>query len=231
MTKGADLYHLQTLDSEKDTLQRRLAEIEGALGESKTLLQAKKALEEANNSAQKLAVKQRDRELEVQGVGEKIAHSEQRLYSGTIKNPKELAGLQSELAALHRRRQKLEDDLLEIMIELEEAEAVRVQAQEQLDKTEADWSTQQAALSAERDTLQVRLAEIEQAQSQVLPRIDQADLTAYRSLRRRKGGLAVVQMQGNACGGCGVAVSPNRKWKLRQGELIHCGNCERIIVQ
>ena len=230
MTKGTDLYRLQTLDSEKDTQQRRLTEVEDALGESKALRHAKKSLEAAQKSAQKLATRQRDVELQVQGVLEKVSRSEQRLYSGTVKNPKELVDLQSELAALHRRRQKLEDDLLEIMIELEEAEAARAQAQEHLDDAEAEWSTQQTALLAERDVLQASLAEIEQAQNQVLPRIDQVDLDTYQSLRRRKGGLAVVQMQGSACGGCGVAVSPNLKWKLRQGEFIRCGNCERIIV-
>jgi len=231
MTEGTDLYHLQRLDSEKDTLQRRLTKVEISLEESEALRQASRALEETQQSVRKLAVRQHDMELQVQGILEKIARSEQRLYSGVVKNTKELADLQAKVAALQRRRQKLEDDLLEIMIEREEAQAAHAQAQEHLDETKAHWSTQQTNLLAERETLQARLAEIEQEQAGVLPHIEPGDLTTYQNLRRRKGGLAVVQMQGSACGGCGVAVSPNLKWKLRQGELVCCGNCERIIVQ
>jgi len=50
-------------------------------------------------------------------------------------------------------------------------------------------------------------------------------------LRRRKGGLAVVQVRDGACGGCGVIISPSLKWQLRQEKLVCCGNCERIVVR
>ena len=231
MTKGTDLHYLQRLDSDKDTKQHRLKEVEATLGESKELRQARLALESAQAQARQWTVRQRDLELEIQGISDETARSEQRLYSGTVKNPKELADLQAKVAALRRQRQKLEDDLLEAMIEREEAEEAHTQAQEHLSDTESRWSTQQADLLAERETLQEKLAEIEQAQATLLPNIESRELTMYQNLRRRKVGLAVVQMQSGACGGCGVAVSPNLEWKLRQGELIQCGNCERIIVR
>nr|HID13182.1 hypothetical protein [Anaerolineae bacterium] len=231
MTKGADLYRLQCLDSEGEEKRRRLAEVEAALGESEALRQARQVLESAQALVQRWALRQRDLELEIQGLSDKISRSEQRLYSGVVKNPKELADLQAEVAALKRRRQKLEDDLLEAMIEREEAEAVRAQAQVHLDETQARWSAQQADLMAEQEVLQGRLAEIEQARAALLPSIEAGDLTVYQALRRRKGGLAVVQVRDGACGGCGVAISPRLEWQLRQGELVYCGNCERIIVR
>jgi len=231
MTKGVDIYRLQCLDSEKDTKQRRLSEVEAALGESDALRQAGQALEHTQALIKKWALRQRDLELETQGLSDKISRSEQRLYSGAVKNPKELADMQAEVAALRRRRQKLEDDLLKTMIEREEAEATHAQAQEHLDETQAHWSAQQADLAAEREILQEKLAEIEQARAALMPGIEASDLAVYQALRRRKGGLAVVQMHNGACGACGVAVSPNLEWRLRQEELVYCGNCERIIVR
>ncbi|MBU0703144.1 MAG: hypothetical protein KKC18_04690 [Chloroflexi bacterium] len=231
MTKGTDLHHLQHLDSDKDVKQHRLKEIEATLGESETLRQARLALGSAQAQARKWMAQQRNLELEIQGISDETSRSEQRLYSGAVKNPKELSDLQAKIASLRRHRQKLEDNLLEAMIEREEAEATHAQAQEHLSDTESRWSTQQADLLAEREALQEKLAEIEQAQAILLPNIESRDLTTYQNLRRRKGGLAVVQMQSGVCGGCGVAVSPNLEWKLRQGELIQCGNCERIVVR
>ena len=231
MTKGADLYRLQCLDSERDAKQHRLAEIEAASGESEPLRRARRALENAQSLTKKWALRQRDLELEIQGLSNKIVRSEQRLYSGAVKNPKELADLQAKIASLKKRRQKLEDDLLEAMIEWEEAETTRAQAQVHLDETQTRWSAQQADLMAEREVLQGRLAEIEQARTALLPSIETGDLAAYQALRRRKGGLAVVQVRDGACGGCGVAISPSLKWQLRQGTLVYCNNCERLVVR
>jgi len=230
MTKGIDLYHLQRLDSERDAKQRRLAEIEGALGESEALQQARQALEHTQALIQKWMLRQRDLELEIQGLSGKISRSEQRLYSGEVKNPKELADLQAEVAALQRRRQKLENDLLEMMIEQEKEEAARTQAQKHLDEIQTHWSAQQADLMAEQEILQGTLAEIEQARTELLPSIEAGDLAVYQALRRRKRGLAVVQVHDDTCGGCGIAISPSLKWQLRHGKLAYCDNCERIIV-
>jgi len=231
MTEGADIYRLQCLDSEGDAKRKRLAEVGAALGESEALKQARRALEIAQALVQKWTVRQRDLELEIQGISDKTARSEQRLYSGRVKNPKELADLQAEVTSLRRRRLRLEDDLLEVMIEREEAETTRAQARQHLDETQAHWSDQQADLIAEQENLQERLAEVEQARLKLLPSIEAGDLATYQNLRRRKGGLAVTQLSGDACGVCGMAVSPSLKWQLRQGELGQCSNCERIIVR
>jgi predicted nucleic acid-binding Zn-ribbon protein len=221
---------LQCLDSECDAKQSRLAEIKAELGESQALKQARRALEDAETLVRKWTLRQRDLELKAQGISDKTTRSEQRLYSGTVKNPKELTDLQAEIASLRRRQQKLEDDLLEIMIEREEAEAVRTQAQQHLDETETHWSLQQVSLAVEQETLQKKLSETEQARAELLPSIDAGDLSTYQHLRRRKGGLAVTQVNGDACGACGMAISPNLKWQLRQEGLAYCSNCERIIV-
>lgn len=231
MSERANLYRLQCLDSEADAKQRRLKEIEAALGESVALQQARRALEEAQAQAHKWALRQRDLELETKGLADKISHSEQRLYSGAIKNPKELDDLQKEIAALRRRQKQLEDELLEAMIGREEAENAQAQAQERLAEIGARWEAEQAGLLGERETLQGRLAEIEQARAALLPEIDPGDLVIYQPLRRRKGGVAVAQALDGACSACGVALSPGLEWQLREGKLACCSNCERILVR
>ena len=112
MTKGANLYRLQCLDDEGDGKRRRLAEVETALGEDEVLKQARRAVESAQARVKKRAAGQRDLELETQGLVDKSVHEEKRLYSGAIKNPKELQELQAEVAALKRRRGQLEEALL-----------------------------------------------------------------------------------------------------------------------
>jgi len=232
MTKGSDLYHLQKLDSEKDSRLRRLTQVRAALKEDKSVKQSRQAVEDARVQARKRATKQRTLELESQGISSEITNFEERLYSGVVENPKELAEIQAKVASLRRRQKKLDDDLLKAMIEREEAEAAHVQAQKHLDETEESWSIQQTDLRAEQEALQEKLASIEEARANLLPNIEASDLATYQALRRQKeGGLAVAQAQGGSCGACGVTISSGLKWDLRQNGLVCCNNCKRIIVR
>jgi predicted nucleic acid-binding Zn-ribbon protein len=230
MSRGEDLYHLQQLDSEWDTRQRRLLEIEAALKDDHALREARRALETAEKQAQKWYIKQRDLELEIQSLLDKMSRSEKRLYGGKVKNPKELADLQAEVASLKRRCQKLEDTLLEAMIEREEAEETRDEAQATLDETASLWSTRQSDLKREREEVDQRLAEIRQEREAVVPRIEAGIMATYESLRDQKGGQAVARVRDDICTGCGVAISPSAEWRLRQGELCYCDTCRRMLV-
>lgn len=230
MGRGEDLYRLQQLDSEWDAGQRRLVEIEAALEDDRALREARQSVQEAQKRVQTWQTKQRDLELEIESLASKMSRSEKRLYSGKVTNPKELSDLQAEIASLKRRRQKLEDTLLEAMINREEAEAARDEAESRLERVESNRSTQIADLEAEREALQERLAEIEERRASVVPRLDAETLTTYERVREQKGGQAVAQIRHDACSACGVTVPPSAEWKLRQGELIHCDTCGRILV-
>jgi hypothetical protein len=230
MTRGETLYRLQQLDSERDAKQDRLAEIEAALQDDTALREARQALEKAEKRARKWEIKQRDLELEIESLADKTSRSEKRLYGGKVKNPKELSDLQAEVASLKGRRQRLEDTLLEAMIEREEAERTRDKAYAHLEEVESIWSSRQADLKAERETLQQRLEEIQERRQAVVPRIDLGVLATYERLRQTKRGQAVARIQADTCTACGVTISPSAEWKLRQGELVHCDSCGRILV-
>ena len=225
-----DLYRLQKLDSERDAKQIRLVDIESALKDDRAVREARGSAEKAERRARTWQTRQRDLELEIASLSDKMSRSEKRLYSGKVKNPKELADLQAEISSLKRRCQRLEDTLLDAMINREEAEAARDEAGDHLKDMEASWSTQQVDLRAEREALQQRVEEIEEKRMRVTARIDAKTLMTYERVRERKGGQAVAQIHGDACSACGVTVPPSAEWKLRQGELIQCDTCGRILI-
>ena len=231
MFNGAGLLALQSIDREIAAGKRRFVEIDCTLSGNESIVRARQELESAERAVHERHARQKDLEFEIQGVADKAVSSETHLYSGAISNPKELADLQAEIAALKRRRQSLEDDLLDAMISLEEAETEQNESQSDLQEKEQVWSTNQDHLRAEYETLTVRLERLSEKRERVISRLDQDVLSIYAELWKRKNGLPVAEAKAGACGVCGVTLSSSTEWKLRQGELVQCNNCERILVR
>ena len=231
MFNGADLLALQSIDRETAAGKRRFVEIEQTLGEDETVVRARQRLESIERVTHKRRARQKDLELQIQGVSNKASSSETRLYSGTITNPKELSDIQAEIAALKRRRHSLEDGLLDAMISLEEAEKEQNESRSDLDAKEQAWVAKQEHLRAECETLTGRLDKLSAEREKLVLRADQDVLSVYAELWKRKGGLPVAEAKGGACGVCGVALPSTTQWKLRHAELVQCNNCERILVR
>ncbi len=230
MNRAINLYRLQQLDQEEESLRRRLREVVAALGETPALREARQAAQRAADEAHRWTVRQRDLELAVQGLKDEIASAERTLYNGSVRNPKTLDELQKKAVSLKKLLEKREEELLEAMIAREEAEEAQEQARAHLAEVEAVWKQDQAALEAEKEQLEGRLAEIGRARAALLPAIPREDLELYRALRRTRGGLAVAVMRAGACTACGMEVPSGRLERARESDLFFCGNCERILI-
>jgi len=230
MSLADRLYQLQRLDQETDTKRRRLSEVQRAIEDSQAVQTAKQRLSAATSLALERTVKQTDLDLELQGLVNKTARETERLYGGSVRNPKELGELQAEIASLQRRQTRIEDTLLQAMIDSEEADAALEAAREHLTAQETTLRERQSTLGAEKLVLSQRISDLVLERASVAAAVGEGNVASYESLRKRKGGLAVAGIVGDACTACGVAVSKNRQWHLREGELVHCANCERIIA-
>jgi predicted nucleic acid-binding Zn-ribbon protein len=230
MNRLESLYRLQEVDVELDEKRRRLQEVEASLGETQELRQVRIRLQQAEEAYRQWRATLRDRELKVTSLDTKITSSEQRLYSGTIRNPKELENLQEELAYLRRRKSNEEDSLLEAMIGVEEHEAEWQKAQAQWETVEAAWTANQTELAQEREALSARLTELSEMRADRLRAVREDDLRLYEDLRRRKGGTAIARLQRNLCLSCHVEVPSSLAQQARQGDtLVFCGSCGRIL--
>jgi len=230
MNKAETLYRLQTIDLEIDQKNRRLKEVKATLEGNEELQRARPALQDGEKKLSRRRTKLRDQELEMRSLVNKITSVEDRLYSGRIKNPKELASLQNEVQYLKRRRGELEDQVLETMIEVEESEANVTEQRERLAHLEEEWQETQARLSAEQSELVNRLNQLKTKRAKLQRAIEADDLALYEDLRRRKHGQAVALLEGELCLGCRVTLPTSQAQQARQGEVLTlCGSCERIL--
>jgi predicted nucleic acid-binding Zn-ribbon protein len=224
------LYQLQIVDSEWDETSRQLAEVEASLGETDDLVRAREAVAEIQKSLEGLRQESRELDLEIAGVSAKLKANQDRLYSGKVRNPKELSGLHEEAGALRRRCSELEDGQLELLMAAEEAEAELAERQARLRQIEGTWHEDQAALQAQKEELALRLLELEEDRAQLRAPLAAAELADYDDLRWRLGGTAVARFKRGACQACGVDLPTGVALAVERGEGVHyCPICRRLL--
>ena len=229
MSRSTKLHALQLTDNEIGQLNGRYSEVKSLLGETGELLSARSRLQDAERALSQWRGRQRDQDLALQSLERKKKSSEQKLYGGKIRNPKELSDLQEEIASLDRRKGGIEDKLLETMLLIEEGEAEEHSAGTSLGAIEARWKADQQGLQAERAALEKRLAELNASREEQVVTIPAADLRSYEHLRPRKRGVAVAVLIGAECQGCMTSVSAARVKEARGDTLAFCGTCGRIL--
>jgi predicted nucleic acid-binding Zn-ribbon protein len=201
------LYQLQLVDSEWTDRSQRLVRVEEGLGESQDLIRAREAVVETEGNLGELGQQMRALELDIATVN-----------------------LQEEAEALRRRISELEDEQLELMIGIEEAEAELAERQARLRQIEDTWRAGQASLQGEKDELELRLLELGEERNALRAGIGVADLAFYDDLRQRHGGTAVVHLRRGICQTCGVDVPTSVARAVERGEGRHyCPVCSRLL--
>jgi predicted nucleic acid-binding Zn-ribbon protein len=230
MSAALGIYRLQLVDSRMDEIHARLEEICRILENDQELRQAKEqvAESEANHKLSLHKLKQAETETEKQKV--KIEQTEASLYSGNVKNPKELQDLQNESASLKRHLETLEERQLEAMLEEEVAELAKHEDGGHLEKVQARLANQNIKLTTEQDDLKKELQRLESERQAALAPLDKGLLSAYEDLRRQRRGVAVIEVSEGACAACGTTLTPAQRQSARSAtQIFNCPTCGRIL--
>ncbi len=230
MRPVALLAELNEADLVIDGITSHLAQIAEALREPAHMRAARAALAEADATLARWQTAQSAAEIAQQDAAAKLAYKEQRLYSGQVKNPKELGDLQRDQQQLQRQKAQAEDQLLEALVEVEAAAEKQAALQAELAHLAADWDATRARLRAEQARLAAQLPAAQARQAATRRAVPAALLPVYDSLRSRRGGRAVAEVDGEICTACKVAVSPSKLEAARYSdELVYCENCGRLL--
>jgi len=230
MSSLQQLYRLQQIDLEIRAKKQRLGEVVRAQKETAELIAARTRLETAESTLAEWQKQRNELNRELESLDSKAKQTENRLYSGNVKNTKEMADLQQALAALGRRREALEEEMLEAMIMVEEAEAERETAVATYNRIKSEWETSQQDLSAEQNELALALGKLMEQSQTLRGRLSADLLSEYDHLSQRNNGQAMALLKLNRCQGCQLTVSANVAKSVQQGQLVNCGSCGRILL-
>jgi uncharacterized protein len=224
------LYHLQMLDSQHDATRSRLAEIEVLLSQNEAVRAAQATLDAASGHLQQWRTRSVDLELERGQLADEASSAEQRLYSGSVKNPREMSDLQDKIASLSHRREALEEPLLEAMMESEQGESDVTRAQSELQRILEQQAEELGMLMSEQATLRDKLSQLQTSIEQSRRTIQDSNLALYDKLRARPGGIAVASLDAEGeCSSCGVQVTSRQAQQVKHGDVFPCPTCGRIL--
>ncbi len=231
------LLDLQELDARTDLLRHQretlpeLAEI-AALTATRAELDGKRR--DAQISVDDLTAEQAKVDADVEQVKTRRTRDQDRMAQGLIANPKDLERMQGELESLQRRITSLEDDELEVMARLEDAE-------KELDSLTAQVAGADERLAALSGTRDIRTQELDQElkalaadRGPAAAGIPEDLLALYDRLRASKDGVAVGALRHRECSGCRLALDPTELSAIRTApadEVIRHEECQRILVR
>jgi len=234
---GSLLLSMQKLDTEILGLKRDiegLAEKHNLGGLLEQLEKAKEAQAEARKHLDEITHDQHKLDGELDLLSSKIKKEEEKMFSGTVMNPKELGAIQTEIFSLRKKSDEMETGDLELMEAIdggsaevektgrlvEEISAEEKKARDEYDRELVKKEHLIGELEVERDKLK-----------QEVPDEDVLDL--YEELLESKGGLAVTGIDhGRNCGGCHIEFSRTQIDRFQHNEgVFRCEHCRRILVK
>jgi len=230
MNQSAHLYQLQKTDHEIDRINQRLQEIDAIMQDDKIITNVERKVSDIKKKTHMARQELRTVEDEVKSVLLKKEQSESSLYSGKIKNPKELQDLENEIVILKKRILTLEDTQIEKMIYLETCEQEGKEATVEYAKTQAEIIGQHAELRGERENLEQKLTRLSLERDATIRSVDPENLATYKNLRQTKRGIAVAVIQETSCAACGASLRPAEIQSARSPkEMSFCSSCGRIL--
>lgn len=189
---------------------------------------------EADTEVSDLSRAQKKADAEVEQVKARRARDEERLNSGAISNPKDLESLQHELVALERRISTLEDDELEVMEKLEEAQIRLAAIQADLTAVNEDLAQAIDARDAAIVVLDEQAAGAQADRAQAASGVPDDLIALYDKVRAQYGGLGAAALRARKCEGCRLELNGADLRDIAaapEDDVLRCPECGRILVR
>jgi uncharacterized protein len=231
------LLDLQALDAEVDQLRHRLAHLPEEAEIAALATELKRVRDSARDqqiAVDDLTTKQKKADADVEQVKARRERDRQRMDQGVITNPKDLERMQHELETLERRITVLEDEELEVMEELEEAQKSLASLQASGEEIEGRLSGLVESRDAKRAELDAELARVGSQREPMIADVPDDLLALYEKLRANKGGIGAAELRAGQCGGCMLSLDKTELSRIKalpSDAVVRCEECQRILVR
>jgi predicted nucleic acid-binding Zn-ribbon protein len=153
---------------------------------------------------------------------------------GSVADPKALGSLVDEVEHLQKRISNLEDAELEIMEQLETAEAKRKKLRAEAARLDAEMTALVGKRDAQLKELDADVAARRFERDTIAPDIPTELMTLYLKLAAGHGGVGAAELRQRRCTGCQLEINAAELRAFAAApddEVLRCEECSRILVR
>jgi predicted nucleic acid-binding Zn-ribbon protein len=229
---NADLKHLirlQTVDLSIQGIRSRIDEFPGiSKALDQKLRDATESLDAAREKAKGNQATRKKLEAEVGVLEAKISKYREQMMS--VKTNEEYKAFQKEIEHTQTSIRRVEDDILNLMMEAESSQTEIKSAESRLKEDQQLVNAERKVLEAENQkdvsALESYVKERREIESSVSPDL----LSRYERVRKFRGGIGVAAAKDYVCDVCKVRIRPQIFQEIRKNDqIIACDACQRIL--
>jgi uncharacterized protein len=231
------LLDVQKVDAKADLLRHQrasLPELAEIASLSATRAELADQIRDQQIVVDDLSAAQRKADADVEQVKARRTRDRDRMDQGLISNPKDLERMSHELETLERRISTLEDEELEVMEQLEDAQKLLDDLKQQV----AGADERLAVLTAARDErtaeIDLQLDALTAERGPAVEGMPDDLLALYEKLRANRKGVGVAELRQRRCSGCQLTIDNAEIEVIRKAPsdlVIRCEECSRILVR
>jgi len=223
------LIELQGIDTKLRDLNDLLGDLPSKVDELNQQEESiKNSLVENKERMKELEVESHKGEVRIAEINDKVNKLKDQLF--LVTNNKQYDALMHEIDHMKEERSTIETETLSF---LEEKESLI----ESVKTMESELGSLSNDLTIRREKLESVISEsaeeksfLEEKRSQKVEGIDLNIVSIYNRVFGARDGLAVVNLSGNGCGGCGAHVPMQKVTEVRANTGIHhCDVCGRFL--
>ncbi len=214
----------------------RIFQIQDSQQKAPELLQAVEApfqeilsrLQALKNTGESLVMQQRSAEREL-ATQEDVLHKVRSRLS-ELKTNKEYQAHLFEIEQARKKKDAIEESVIEIMERVEENKKAVKELEEQAAEAKNLFEAEKARLDDRFAQLANELSDLERQHQAIADTVEKPLLARYNRLKTMRKGYAVAEVREGACGGCRLQLPPQLVAEVRRGdELLDCSYCHRIL--
>ena len=228
MVKALLAYQIQ--DAKLKEIEKTLAGSE----ERKKMSSAKKYILGVEDNVNKLD----DRALELKGIYAKTAEEQKKLQEQQIELAEAISSVNDEkeasflikkadeliakIKALNSQASKIAEEIKSLVAEYDKIKATTKAAQVQYKENADKYKELENSLKEEKESVEKELSALKKE-------VDANLMERYLKKRADKMYPIIYAVKGNSCGACRMELSMADMNKLKNGEIIDCEQCGRMI--
>ncbi len=224
------LHDLQRIDLKVDELEATLADVRARLEDDSAITAASATLTAISEALDDVGVRRRAAERAIGETQERLEGIEKKLYGGLITNLDEMTAAEEERTFIVQQLREQEDDLLELMVQTEDAESAQAEARQALSNLETSRPAEQAELRDSEQRASGELDDWRRQRDDVAPEISADMMALYEALRQTTNGSPVARIERGMCQGCRLSLSTMELQRARSAQApVRCSSCRRIL--